>query len=157
MKKLMTKKMVAAIKRKDVKAMAILVLLHDGSTEEAALLQAATRLTVATIDRTCVAVGLDDVEDEGTTTEDVTTEETGKKSKKKGKKGKDVDPVETTDEPEKLTYADKDAEILTVGDIKALCKEGSKKSIKAAKKAFKEQFGKEHPNYKEMKKAIKNA
>jgi len=131
MKKLMTKKMVAAIKRKDVKAMAILVLLHDGSTEEAALLQAATRLTVATIDRTCVAVDLDDVED--------------------------VDPVETTDEPEKLTYADKDAEVLTVGDIKALCKEGSKKSIKAAKKAFKEQFGKEHPNYKEMKKAIKNA
>ena len=60
-----------------------------------------------------------------------------------------------------LTYADdvetSEDDTITVGDIKALIKEGSKKSLKAAKKALDGQFDKDHPNYAELKKAIKKA
>jgi mRNA degradation ribonuclease J1/J2 len=44
---------------------------------------------------------------------------------------------------------------ITVGDIKALVATGKKKKIKAAKKAFKEQFAKGHPQHKELKKLLK--
>jgi hypothetical protein len=68
------------------------------------------------------------------------------------------DLVEDSDkaiDPTELDYADEDANRLTVGDIKALIKTGKKKNIKAAKKAFKEQFAKGHPQHKELKKLFK--
>ena len=70
----------------------------------------------------------------------------------------EVDEPETTEEDEtELTYEDEASDKLTVGDIKALVATGKKKNIKAAKKALKEQFGKDHPQYKELKKLIKEA
>ena len=47
------------------------------------------------------------------------------------------------------------SDILNVGEIKTLALSGKKKKIKQAKKAFKTQFKKEHPNYKELKALFK--
>jgi hypothetical protein len=44
---------------------------------------------------------------------------------------------------------------LTVGEIKDMVATGKKKKIKQAKKAFKDQFEKAHPQYKELKKLFK--
>lgn len=49
---------------------------------------------------------------------------------------------------------DVEVDVLNIVDIKALVEAGD---VKTAKKAFKEQFDKEHPNYKELKKLIKKA
>ena len=44
---------------------------------------------------------------------------------------------------------------LMVSEIKGLVATGKKKNIKIAKKAFKDQFSKDHPQYKELKKLFK--
>ena len=69
-----------------------------------------------------------------------------------------IDEVET-DIPEEVEEVEEveaveTEDLLTVGDIKALIKNGK---VKKAKAAFKAQFDKSHPNYKELKKLIKGA
>ena len=68
----MRKETVAAIKRKDVKELAAIMCDAEGKTEEAAELRAAGRLTVALIDRTCIA---QDVGDEPVDVEDTLEDE----------------------------------------------------------------------------------
>ena len=130
MNTIFTLALVSALKRKQVKEVLAELLVINGKEEEAQEVKDASRFTNALIDRT-VASSLPQAEPE-TTEEDVTVE----------------DEEETTNEA--------DAPI-TVADIKALVESGKKKHIKAAKKAFKAQFSKEHPNYKELKKLIKEA
>ncbi len=64
--------------------------------------------------------------------------------------------LDYNDNTEVVEVEKDDGDKITVGDIKALCEEGSKKSVKAANKAL-GQFAEDHPNYKELAKAIKKA
>lgn len=133
----MTKSIVGAIKRKDVKALAGEILRSEGLDTEADEIEQAGRLTTALIDRTCVAVDAEESEDV------------------------DATEVEDTDEPtldeDEVESNASDKDVYNIGEIKALCKKGDKKSVKKAKKAFEDQFDEDHPNYDELKKIIKKA
>jgi len=123
----------SAVKRKSMGEILAAAFTGVGEDGAATIATDTTRMTDAAIVRMRAALSGKVAEDEGSTTEDP--------------------PADPTD----VDYADKDADTLTVADIKLLLESGKKKNIKAAKKAFKEQFAKEHPNYKELKKLIKQA
>ena len=60
----MTKDLIGAIKRKDLKEIVALVLETEGKDEEAKEFRDASRITVALIDRTCVEPTEDIVEEQ---------------------------------------------------------------------------------------------
>ena len=66
------------------------------------------------------------------------------------------DVVETPETPETPIDEDdiQDEDALNIGQIEQLVADGK---VKKAKKAFKAQFSKDHPNYKALKKLIKAA
>lgn len=129
---------VSAMKRKDVKALGALILrdVYD-QPEKAKELEDASRLTIPLINRTCVIDG-DPIHP-----------------------AEPSEPEETEEESMEAEAAigdgSEDKDTLNIGEIKALLAKGDKKSIKTAKKAFEAQFAEDHPNYKELKKAIKKA
>ncbi|MCD6151558.1 MAG: hypothetical protein J7J70_07905 [Deltaproteobacteria bacterium] len=126
----------SSVKRKNLPDLLELVFEQAGLEDAAEIARNTNAMTAAAMQRMKDAMGAVEVDEPETTEEDVTVEE--------------------EDETE-LTYEDEASDKLTVGDIKALVATGKKKSIKAAKKALKEQFGKDHPQYKELKKLIKEA
>lgn len=132
---IMSAALAAAFKRNDRKAILAETLVAFGFPDEAADVAAQSRVTNALIDRTCITLHNE-------------PEEAPAKEEKAEKK--DAAKLDYEDKPKKKGK-------VTVGDIKALCEDGSKKSLKAAKKALKEQFDEDHPNYKELKKLIKKA
>ncbi len=128
----------SAVKRKNMSEILTAAFIAVGEDEVAGIAKETTRMTDAAITRMRSALGAEgSAEDEGTDTEDDHTEEVAAK--------------------EAVKEQHEDDFKVTVGDIKLLVGEGSKKSLKAAKKAFKEQFAEDHPNYKELKKLIKKA
>ena len=119
----------SAVKRKNLPDVLEIVFAQAGLEDASEVAHNTKAMTEAAILRMKAAMG---EVPETVETEDV--EET---------MAKDVEP----------TYADNPA--VTVGDIKMLIASGKKKNIKAAKKAFKAQFDKKHPQYKEIKKLLK--
>lgn len=135
----------SAMKRKDVKELGAIILREVFDDPEAAeLLEAATRITVPLIDKTCGAARGEN-----------------KKIDRRGHGDEPGEPEETEDTPEtdeKVGGGEVASdETLNIGEIKALLEKGDKKSVKKAKKAFEAQFAEDHPNYKELKKLIKAA
>lgn len=131
MKKIiMSAALVAAFKRNDRKAILAETLIQLGHPDEALEVNETSRVTSALINRTCIPpeAVLEEIEEV---------------------------LEEVWDDPTDLTYADKDASELTVGEIKFLVATGKKKKIAIAHEAFKEQFKKKHPSYKELKKLFK--
>ena len=127
-KTLFTEALLSALIRKQPKDILAVLLEIDGKPEVAETVRAAGRFTKALVDRSV-------------TLEPCCEEE------------KFEEPL-----PEFAEAAVEDVqEVVTVADIKALVESGKKKHLKAAKKAFKAQFSKEHPNYKELKQLIKEA
>lgn len=172
--------MVASIKRKDVKEISALILEANGEDERAQEVRSASRMTSALVDRTITPLRVDAEESEansnaseeaigdGSEGAGEATVEDDKKSKKKEKKGKgkkekkgkgkgktDPEPEATVADASEAEPEGEAEDKLTVGDIKTLVESGKKKKIQRAKEAFKAQFGKDHPNYKELKKLFK--
>ena len=118
----------SALIRKDVKTVYAIMLDNNEMAEQAEEVRQASRFTKALVDRTCPKV-----------------EEVEEKFEEPLPEFAEAAVIEAQDAP------------ITVADIKALVASGKKKHLKAAKKAFKAQFSKEHPNYKELKQLIKEA
>ena len=135
-----TKLLVSAVKRNDMKEVMAQILDENGLTEEAKNVRDAGRKTVKLVDENFIAVDGDAPEQDEPTEE--ATEEAPKKSKKAKKDEKVAEAVEeavTTEEP---TPA-REIELLIEGE-----------EFKKAKKLLKK-LDPEHPNHKEFKKAIK--
>lgn len=129
----------SAVKRKNVKDILVYMLGEAGETGAMEILKEKTRITDAAILEVRNALGTTD--DKATVVEDEVIED-----------------AEAGSDATDLTYADNieaECDALTIGDIKALVATGKKKKIAKAKEAFKSQFGKDHPNYKELKKLFK--
>ena len=142
-KTLFTEALLSALIRKQPKDILAVLLEIDGKPEVAETVRQASRFTKALVDRS-VTLTHEQVQMEKEAAWEKSCEE------------KFEEPL-----PEFAEAAVQAAEILeapiTVADIKALVASGKKKHLKAAKKAFKAQFSKEHPNYKELKQLIKEA
>ena len=121
----------SAVKRKNLPDVLEIVFVQAGLEDAAKVAHDTNAMTAAAILRMKSAMGeVPEIK------EDEVVEET---------MAKDVEP----------TYADEASEVITVGDIKMLIASGKKKNIKAAKKAFKKQFAKGHPQHKEIKNLLK--
>lgn len=144
---------VSAMKRKDVKALGALILrdVYD-EPERAKELEDATRLTIPLIDRTCI------LESCGTTKKH-RVEESGEQTVTEENTSAAEEAIAPINEAKAIggVDLDKDRAVFNIGEIKAMLEKGDKKSFKKAKKAFEAQFAEDHPNYKELKKLIKEA
>ena len=137
----------SAVKRKNMSDMLTMFFEAGNCPLASAVAKDTTRLTDASITRMRKALAEDLGEVPEVSNEDVDT------AMEEG-----CDPITDAEDEanaEEVTTEDEDETRLTVGDIKAMVASGKKKKIKEAKKAFKEQFAKDHPQYKELKKLFK--
>ena len=131
-KTLFTEALLSALIRKQPKDILAVLLEIDGKPEVAETVRQANRFTKALVDRSV-------------TLEPCCEEE------------KFEEPLPEFAEAAVEDETTEEDITITVAGIKALVETGKKRHLKAAKKAFKAQFSKEHPNYKELKQLIKEA